>query len=106
MRVCAEPGCPELTDTTRCGDHTRGRDKARGTRKERGYDAGYDIERKRIAQSMASGQVYTCWRCHRVVFPHAWHLGHCDTDRSILHGPEHPACNLGARGACPHPSHT
>lgn len=35
LRVCAEPGCPELTDTPRCGEHTRQRyrqDRARTSR--------------------------------------------------------------------------
>lgn len=41
MKVCAEPGCPTLTKSTRCPAHTRAKDKARGTRQERGYDAAY-----------------------------------------------------------------
>jgi 5-methylcytosine-specific restriction enzyme A len=41
LRPCSEPGCPELTRTTRCTTHTRERqrtvDRARGTAAERGY---------------------------------------------------------------------
>ena len=39
MRVCSEPGCPEIQTTPRCPDHTREVDRARGTRQQRGYDA-------------------------------------------------------------------
>ena len=41
-KVCAEPGCPTLTDRTRCTTHERAKDRARGTRQERGYDADHD----------------------------------------------------------------
>ena len=41
-RVCAEPGCPALCESTRCPAHTRQRDKARGTRQQRGYDAAFE----------------------------------------------------------------
>lgn len=107
MRVCAEPGCPEPTASTRCPTHTRDRDKARGTRQQRGYDSDYDHRRKADVHAMANGAVLTCWRCGHVVMPHDYSLGHCDDDRSILHGPEHlTQCNLAnTRGGCPHPSH-
>lgn len=46
MRVCAEPGCPDLipagTRDGRCATHRRAKDKARGTRQERGYDADFE----------------------------------------------------------------
>ena len=32
MRVCNVPGCPQLTDTPRCADHTRAADNARPDR--------------------------------------------------------------------------
>ncbi|WP_459982584.1 hypothetical protein [Nocardioides sp. AN3] len=56
---------------------------------------------------MSNGQVFTCWRCGDVVFPHQLSLGHCDDDRSVIHGAEHlEQCNLAnTRGGCPHPSH-
>ncbi len=107
MKVCLEPGCPALTTTTRCTTHTRAKDKARGTRQERGYDATYDIRRAADTSAMAAGAVLICWRCQHVVLPHEYSLGHCDDDRRVIHGPEHlRQCNLAARGACPHPSHT
>ena len=106
-RVCAEHGCPTITDTTRCDDHTRSKDKARGTRQQRGYDAQYDTARKADLKAMANGAVLTCWRCGDTVWPHDYSLGHCDDDRTILHGPEHlTRCNLAnTRGGCPHSSH-
>lgn len=42
MRVCIEAGCPTLTTATRCTDHARVKDKARGSSSERGYDAEYE----------------------------------------------------------------
>jgi len=107
LRVCAEPGCPALGQTTRCPDHTRQRDKARGTKQQRGYDAEYDARRKADVHAMQTGAVLTCWRCNTVVLPHDYSLGHCDDERTVIHGPEHlRRCNLAnTRGGCPHPSH-
>ena len=107
MKVCAVPGCPDLTHTTRCTTHTRAKDRARGTRQERGYDATYDALRRSDVARLAQGQVLHCWRCGGVVFPHDYSLGHCDDDRAVTHGPEHlTACNLAnTRGNCPHASH-
>lgn len=43
MRVCAEPGCPTLTDATRCETHRRERRRASDGKRPgaaaRGYDA-------------------------------------------------------------------
>ena len=107
MKVCAEPGCPELTSQPRCKGHTRARDRARGTRQERGYDAAYDARRLDDLAQLEAGAVLACWRCGDVVMPHEYSLGHCDDDRSVIHGPEHLLrCNLAnTRGDCPHPSH-
>lgn len=107
MKVCAESGCPVLTKGTRCTTHTRGKDKARGTRQQRGYDAEYDARRRADMQALVQGVVLTCWRCGHVVPPHDYSLGHCDDDRSVIHGPEHlHGCNLAnTRGGCPHASH-
>jgi hypothetical protein len=103
LRVCAEPGCPTLTKATRCPDCTRAKDKARGTRQERGYDAAYDRERRRYQFRMEAGEVFPCWRCDELGRPHDvdpdwWHLGHDDLDRSIIRGPECPAGNLATSG--------
>lgn len=107
VRVCAEPGCPEVTDSTRCPTHTRTRDRARGTRQARGYDADYDRRRNSDTAALAAGHTLTCWRCGTLVLPHDYSLGHCDDDRTVIHGPEHlRTCNLAnTRGRCPHISH-
>lgn len=105
-RVCLEPGCPTLTDHSRCERHTRERDRARGTSTARGYNAAYKAERKGYLAQMAAGVVLTCWRCERMISPRDFSLGHCDDDRSVMHGPEHLLCNIAhTRGGCTHPSH-
>lgn len=107
MKVCTEPGCPELTNKTRCPTHTRQRDAARGTRQQRGYDKEYDQRRKTDLARLTNGEVLTCWRCGDYVLPHDYSLGHCDVDRTVIHGPEHlTKCNLAnTQGNCPHVSH-
>lgn len=110
-RVCSQPGCPVLVEQGarggRCATHERARDQARGTRQQRGYDAAYDREREGYVNRLARGEVLTCWRCARVIYPHDFSLGHCDDDRAVIHGPEHlTACNLAnTRGRCTHMSH-
>ena len=50
MRVCAEPGCPTLTDDTRCEQHRkakrRAEDKRRPNARARGYDIHWERTRK------------------------------------------------------------
>lgn len=108
-RICAEPGCPEFTQTTRCESHTRIRDKARGTRQQRGYDTKHDRLRSAYQRHMNHGETFNCWRCGEPIDPQSWTLGHCDDDRTIYHGPECPPCDYATAGRtaqrCPHPSH-
>lgn len=106
MRVCIEAGCPTLTKATRCQVHERAKDKARGTRQARGYDAEHDTLRADWQRRINSGERVTCWRCPAPITG-PWHLGHCDIDRRIYHGPEHEACNTATAGrtGCPHVSH-
>lgn len=93
MKVCAEPGCPTLTRATRCPDHTRQLDRARGTRQQRGYGLEHEAERKRWSPLVATGGV-KCWRCReRISADEPWDLGHDDRDRSKYRGPEHVRCN-------------
>jgi len=101
-RVSAEPGCPELADTTRCPDHTRARDEARGRRQARGYDAAFDRLKRVWQRRIDTGQVVTCWRCGARITGRAWHLGHDDHDRDIIRGPECIPCNLSAAGRTSH----
>ena len=108
MKVCVEPGCPTLTKRTRCTTHERAKDRARGTRQERGYDAAYDALRKDYERRLASGERFDCWRCPElgrpahIVDPSDWHLGHSNDDRSVIRGPQCSASNLAtaiSRGA-------
>lgn len=107
MRVCSQDGCSELVPGPgRCPTHTRQVDTQRGKTYERGYNREYVQGRKRAARAVATGKV-TCWSCHKRISPlEGFHYGHCDDDRSIIHGAEHPACNLAHAGKnCPHESH-
>lgn len=98
LKVCAEPGCPTLTDRTRCPDHTRAKDRARGTRQERGYDADHDRLRRAYQLRMEAGEVFHCWRCDAEIDPDAWDLGHDDVDRGQHRGPECIGCNRATSG--------
>jgi hypothetical protein len=110
-RVCIQSGCGTLIDAgrSRCDNHARDRDKARGTRQQRGYDATHDSLRASWQRRLDGGLRVHCWRCARLIDPSSWHLGHCDDDRSRYHGPECPSCNLATnagRTQCPHQSHS
>lgn len=99
LRVCAEPGCPNLQPETRCLEHRRAREQQRGTRQQRGYDAKHDTLRAHYQRRMNNGEQFYCWRCTTTpIDPHAWHLGHDDADRSKHRGPECPPCNLATSG--------
>lgn len=104
--VCAEPGCPNLIDRgVRCPTCTRTRDRARGTRQQRGYDAAYDAEHLAWQRRLDTGEPIQCWRCTELGRPHLvdprpgrWHLGHDPADRSIIRGPQCPQSNLADAG--------
>lgn len=103
-RPCANPGCPTPVPhgTSRCPEHTRARDRARGTSTQRGYGSGYQRLRASLAPIVEAGRA-TCWRCGTPIDRlEAWHLGHADNDRSIIRGPEHARCNLSAAGRASH----
>jgi len=108
MRVCIEAGCPALTRGTRCPPHKRARDAARGTRQARGYDAAHDALRADWQRRMNNGERVTCWRHGEPIDPSNWHLGHCDINRGVYHGPECVSGNSATSGrvGCPHASHT
>ena len=109
-RVCAETGCPILTDTTRCPAHTRARDKARGTRQARGYDAQHDRLRARYERQIRAGIVVHCVNptCklpgQPIVAepgrPDSLHLEH-NPDRTHR-GPGHALCNHSEAGRASH----
>ncbi len=66
MRVCSQPGCPELTTSGKCKTHRsqarRAEDARRGNFRERGYDATYDRNRRRVLRDED-----ICWLCGVVV---------------------------------------
>lgn len=94
--------CPALIDKAgRCPDCQRRKDRARGTRQARGYDAAYDRLHRSYQQRMDDGEVFNCWRCAELGRPHVvdprpghWHLGHDNADRSVIRGPQCAASNL------------
>ena len=107
VRVCRD--CPRIIPAAaykgRCPECSRRADKARGTRRERGYDAAHDREAKRWRAKITAGERVTCWRCGEpITDPSDCHLGHDDRDRSITRGPEHATCNLSAAGRNSHVS--
>lgn len=98
MRVCIESGCGTLTDRTRCPEHTRQRDKARGTSTDRGYGADHQRLRAEYQALMNRGESFACWRCDDEIDPEHWHLGHDDYDRTVYRGPECVPCNTATSG--------
>jgi hypothetical protein len=106
MRVCAEPGCPELQPTPRCTQHTRDADRARGTRQQRGYDAAHDRLRAQWKPKVDRASVHchaeVCVMPARLILPgQPWDLGHTP-DRKAWTGPEHATCNRAAGGRAAH----
>ena len=103
-RICPERGCPQSIPASKryCPKHAREHDKARGTKRERGYGKAFLDERKVWVRMVETGEV-NCWRCLNPIPPGAeFHLGHDDNDRNIIRGPEHPYCNLSAAGKASH----
>lgn len=97
--------CPALGPWTRgrCPAHDRARDKARGTRQQRGYDTIHDQARAEAVAQLRAGHALTCWRCGQpITDEHDMHIGHDDHDRDITRGPEHATCNLSAAGRISH----
>lgn len=96
LKVCTEPGCPELVTKGRCEAHSRAYEARRGSRQARGYDQAHVILRATWARKVATGKVM-CARCKQRISPlEDWHLDHTD-DRSGYLGPSHAACNTGHR---------
>ncbi|TLF33243.1 hypothetical protein FE256_03880 [Microbacterium sp. 5K110] len=106
-KVCAHPGCPNLTTGTRCTTHQRERERQRGTRQQRGY--GPDHERTRAAWEIEvqTGRIRCANpNCLRPDDPfihpgEPWDLGHTP-DRTGYRGPEHSGCNRSEGGRTAH----
>lgn len=98
-RVCTEPGCPTLIEAgrSRCTDHERARDKARGTAAERGYGSDYEAAKREPDYANAT----RCTRCGEAFTPdNPKTAGHIKAIRK--HGPNNAGitpqcrrCNYG-----------
>lgn len=104
MKVCLEPGCPVLVrDGSRCPMHEKDRERARGRRQSRGYDAEHDHLRAEWTPKVATGTI-RCGNpnCRRVIAPgERWDLGHTP-ERRGYRGPEHERCNRSEGGRAAH----
>jgi hypothetical protein len=82
--VCAEPGCPTITTSSRCPTH---------------HLADYGpSHRKARARWQRTINIHgaVCARCGHPIPPGTpWHLDHND-DRTTYLGPSHPHCNSAA----------
>lgn len=106
MRVCSQPGCPELTTARRCEGHAREAEQRRGSRQARGYDKAHMRERERWRPKVEACSVHcharVCLMVVRLILPQqAWDLGHSE-DRTTWTGPEHATCNRSAGGHAAH----
>lgn len=99
VRVCIEPECPVLTRNTRCREHERAKDKARGSSTERGYGYAHQQDRAAWAPLVATGTVRCrrrdqCTASNLFIQPNeAWDLGHPDAECDAPKAPEHLGCN-------------
>lgn len=95
-RVCPTPGCPTLVSEGLCAECKRAKDKARGTRQERGYGAEHVAIR---AALLPEAYGTRCTHCSDYMWPHQeLHLDHTE-DRTAYRGIVHASCNAseGAR---------
>ena len=94
MKVCTEPGCPELVEAGarggRCLDHRRQVERERGSATARGYDYTHTQLSKRM-RAEAVGM--TCHLCgDRMAADQDLALDHT-VDRSGYRGVVHLSCN-------------
>jgi hypothetical protein len=103
MRICSKPGCPNVHDKPgMCPTCARERDRARGTKTQRGYGPDFQRERRQWIKTIELGNV-RCYRCAKPIKPgDPFHLDHDDNNRDILRGPSCPRCNLSAAGRASH----
>lgn len=96
---CSRAGCwQEAGRRGLCDDHRPERERQRGTRQQRQYNAAHDQLRKQWAVKVRAGGV-NCARCGEPIAPdEPFDLGHDDHDRSIWVGPEHQRCNRATKG--------
>lgn len=99
-RPCTRPGCPNLSDRAGyCTACARARDRARGTRQQRGYGKAHDDTRK---AGLTAAYGTQCARCPELMLPgQPLHLDH-NARRDGYLGFSHAACNLSAAGKAAH----
>ena len=51
LRACAEPGCPELTDDTRCDEHRRAKRRAESAGRPSSTKLGYGVRWQRTRRA-------------------------------------------------------
>ena len=97
-RPCAEPGCPTIADQTYCPEHARAKDKARGRRQARGYDAAYE-RAKQTPEYVTATHCASCGEPFTADNPKTG--GHSVPIRNGGHGslvlPQCRRCNYGWR---------
>ena len=90
---CGQPGV-----RGRCATCARGRDRARGSARQRGYGAEHDELRAAWQAKIDDGELVVCATCTTVITPATqWDLGHAKGDRSRYLGPQCWPCNRGHR---------
>jgi hypothetical protein len=79
--------------------------RAQASPAARGYDKAHRELREQWTKLIRSGVTVLCWRCGTPIREdprrrdRGWHLGHHDTDRRIIMGPEHAyRCPTGGAG--------
>ena len=93
-RPCCVPGCPVITDQSRCPEH------ARGNSNQRGYGSKHQRLRAQWQKRIDAGERVACARCGQIISG-PWHLDH-DDDRTQYLGPSCAPCNLSAAGKAAH----
>lgn len=70
LKQCTGPGCSNLTETSPCADCSKTRERWRGSRHERGYDAAWTRKSKHFLRQhpfcgmRPGGQAPVMSRCH------------------------------------------
>lgn len=102
-RRCPASGCPKiLTHGERyCPEHSRDRERARGTTAERGYGAEHRRKRAAIVARIEAGDVVRCIDCGVKLTAQTLDLGHTD-DRMAYRGPQCATCNRSDGGRRAH----
>jgi hypothetical protein len=79
LKVCSEPGCPRLQRESRCAEHRRQAERARGSSTARGYGYAHQQHRAAWQRRIDAGEVVYCWRCETTrITGRDWHDGHDD----------------------------